>query len=228
MPGRLVAGREVSRSPHSAPVRQEDSGGCPPLGVSAAQVPGEPRRRRAAPAGCSGEACPAALSRFARARCSSASACSARACRACSAAAICASSPARSPAWSRAASASCPAAPRRQRPASRASACSTAARASTASASARARRRQNADPGRAGSGGPAAPRSCRASSCRRRNAVSAVCGCPVTGSGSPQYPGSAPASPGRGSFSQPGYAHLRKPCLVLTTGRLHSPLTSTA
>ena len=93
----------------------------------------------------------------------------------------------------RAASASCSAAAFAvSAPASRASACCAAARASPASASARARRRQNADPGRAGSSGPAAPRSCRASSCRRRNAVSAVCGCPVTGSGSPQYPGSAP------------------------------------
>ena len=113
-------------------------------------------------------------------------------------------------------------------PASSASACSAAARASPASASARARRRQNANHGRPGSSGPAAPPPCRASSCRCRNAVSAVCGSPVTGSGSPQYPGSAPASPGRGSFSQPGYAHLRTPCLVLTIGRPRSPLTSTA
>ena len=53
------------------------------------------------------------------------------------------------------------------------------------------------DPGRPGSCGPATPPPCRASIWRRRNAVSAVCGSPVTGSGSPQYPGSAtaPASP---------------------------------
>ena len=93
----------------------------------------------------------------------------------------------------RAASASCSAAALAvSAPASRASAYCAAARASPASASARARRRQNADPGRARSGGPDAPRSCRASTWRRRNAVSAVCGSPVTGSGSPQYPGSAP------------------------------------
>jgi hypothetical protein len=63
---------------------------------------------------------------------------------------------------------------------------------------------------------------------RLRNAVSAVCGSPVTWSGRPQYPGSAaPASPGTGSFSQPGYAHLRTSRPALTIGRLRS-LTSTA
>ena len=92
-------------------------------------------------------------------------------------------SSAASRAWAicaRAASASCSAAALAvSAPASRASACSATARASPASASARARRRrQNADPGRARSGGPAAPRSCRASSWRRRNAVSAVCSSP--------------------------------------------------
>ena len=95
--------------------------------------------------------------------------------------------------------------------ASCAPACSTAARASPASASARARRPQSEDPGRPGSCGPAAPRPCRAASWRCRNAVRAVCGSPDTGSGSPQYPSSVPASPGRGSLSQPGYAHLGRP-----------------
>ena len=50
----------------------------------------------------------------------------------------------------------------------------------------------------------------RVSSWRRRNAVSAVCGLPVSVSGWPQYFGFAPApsSAARGSFSHPGYLQV--------------------
>ena len=61
---------------------------------------------------------------------------------------------------------------------------------------------------------------------RHRNPVNARCGPPVTGPGSPQYPCSA-APPGRGSFSQPGQAHLRTSSPALTIRRLF-PLTRTA
>ena len=78
--------------------------------------------------------------------------------------------------------------------ASRAAAC-----ASWASVSACWRRFRrgphNAIPGRRSSSGSATPPPCRASSWRRRNAASAVCGFPLTGSGKPQYCGSAPDRP---------------------------------
>ena len=56
-------------------------GSASPMGtrLAAAHLPSERRRRRVASPGCPGVACPAAWSRSARTRCSSASACSARA-----------------------------------------------------------------------------------------------------------------------------------------------------